>query len=70
MPKIISKENTNINIYNDNSDNIRTKKYRKNQILYPNLTSGNFNNNNITNTTNKTLTKSNNNLYLINSFNK
>ena len=34
MPKIISKENIN---------NIRTKKLAKNQIIYPSLTSGNFN---------------------------
>ena len=34
MPKIISNENIN---------NIRTKKLAKNQIIYPSLTSGNFN---------------------------
>ena len=63
MPKIISKENTNMN----NTNNIKAKKLAKNQILYPSLTSGNFNTN--SNKATKPLLKSNN-LYLLNSFNK
>ena len=57
MPKIISKENIN---------NIRTKKLAKNQIIYPSLTSGNFNPN--LNTLNS-FNKSANNNNKIKSFN-
>lgn len=57
MPKIISNENIN---------NIRTKKLAKNQIIYPSLTSGNFNPN--LNTLNS-FNKSANNNNKIKSFN-